>query len=122
MNHLVTEIVQDIHFKRTKVIAPITLAATAILGSKKDFLTNGILYNVLVVGFETSKHCEMRRKKIYNVFFFKERKRCTHFLGFPPVDVLESDQSALNIPDPEDSLFPMALASIDPLRKQYFHN
>lgn len=40
VDNLVAKIVKDVHFKRTEVVAPISLATTAILGSEKDLLTD----------------------------------------------------------------------------------
>ena len=57
MNDLVTKVVKNVHFKRTKIVAPISFAATAIFSSEKDFLSNRILYNVFIIGFVSSKHC-----------------------------------------------------------------
>ena len=64
VNNLIAEIVENVHLEGAKVITPITLATTAILCREKDFLTDRVLYDVLVVGFESGKHCILRNKNV----------------------------------------------------------
>lgn len=51
-----TEIIHNVHLKVTQVITPIALTATTIFSGEKDFLSNRVLDDILVISFEAGKH------------------------------------------------------------------